>query len=133
MSVDARQPLELLVAFEAEPGADPGEIERLGRQLRARLMELDVDGVAAVPDGAAPPGAKGAAVSVAEWLVTLSATGGVFATVIATVRDWLARRSGAQSIKVTIAGDTLELERATAAERSELIEAFVRRHEGAAP
>jgi hypothetical protein len=70
---------------------------------------------------------------VAEWLVTLSATGGVFATVIATVRDWLARRSGAQSIKVTIAGDTLELERATAAERSELIEAFVRRHEGAAP
>ena len=129
----ARQPLEVLVAVEAGPGADPEETELLSRQLRTRLLELDVDGVAAVPDGAAPPGAKGDAVSVAQWLVTLSATGGVFATVIATVRDWLSRRSGAQGIKLTIDGDTLELDRATAAERSELIEAFVRRHEEAAP
>ena len=55
------------------------------------------------------------------------------ATVIATVRDWLSRRSSAQAIKVTIDGDTLELDRATAAERSELIEAFVRRHQDAGP
>lgn len=130
MGDDAQRPLEILLAVEAEPGADPEESERLGRQLRARLLELDVDRVAAVPDGALPAGAKGDAVSVAQWLVTLSATGGVFATVIATVKDWLARRSAAQSITVTIAGDTLQLERATAAERSELIDAFVRRHGG---
>lgn len=133
MSEDAREPLRIVLALEAEPGADREETERLSRQLRGELLQLDVDGVAAVPDGAAPPGAKGDAVSVAQWLVTLSATGGVFATVIATVRDWLSRRSGAQGIKITIDGDTLELERATAGERTELIEAFVRRHEGAAP
>ena len=133
MTDGAGEPLEILVALTTEPGADEEETERLGHQLRNQLLELDVDGVAAAPDGAAPAGAKGDAVSVAQWLVTLSATGGVFATVIATVRDWLSRRSGAQSIKVTIAGDSLELDRATAAERSELIEAFVRRHEGAAP
>ena len=115
MSDGAQQPLQVLFALEAEPGADQEETERLGRQLRAQLLELDVEGVAAAPEGAAPQGAKGDVASVAQWLVTLSATGGVFATVIATVRDWLARRSGAQSIKVTIAGDTLELERATAA------------------
>ena len=131
MADDAHQPLAVLLALEAEPGAEPEEIERLSRQLRARLLELDVDAVAAVADGPAPPGAKGDAASVAQWLVTLSATGGVFATVIATLKDWLGRRADAQSIKVTIAGDTLELDRATAAERSELIDAFVRRHQDA--
>jgi Effector Associated Constant Component 1 len=133
MSDDAGEPLRMVLALEAEPGADPEETERLSRQLRVELLQLDVDGVAAVPDGDAPPRAKGDAVSVAQWLVTLSATGGVFATVIATVRDWLGRRSGAQGIKVTIDGDTLELDRATADERSELIEAFVRRHDGSGP
>src|SRR4051812_31078212 len=89
MSDGARQPLQVLLALEGEPGADPEEIERLSRQLRAELLELDVDRVAAVPAGPSPPGAKGDAVSVAQWLLTLSATGGVFATVVATVRDWL--------------------------------------------
>ena len=128
---DEARSLEVLLALEPEPGADPEEAERLGRQLRTALRELDVDEVAAVPDGPAPEGAKGDAVSVAQWLVTMSATGGVFATVLAMVRDWLGRASGAQAIKVTIDGDTLELDRATQAERSELIDSFVQRHQKA--
>lgn len=125
---DPEQQLKVRLVLEPEAGADPEEAERLGRQLAATLRELDLGDVSSVPDGAAPEGAKGDAVSLAQWLVTLSATGGVFATLVATVKDWLNRRAGAQKISITIAGDTLELERATVAERAELIDTFVRRH-----
>ena len=123
--------LELLVALEPEPGADAEEVERLGRQLRSELRELDVDDVRTV-DGASPPpsGAKGVdAASLTELLVTLSGAGGVVATVVASVRDWLGRRSAGHKVSVTIDGDTLELDSATAAERAELIDTFVRRHQ----
>ena len=128
MPDEATQQLEVLLVLEPEAGADPEEVERLGRQLGAALRELDVGDVSAVPDGAAPEGAKGDVVSLAQWLVTLSGTGGVIATLVATVKDWLNRRSGAQKISISIGGDTLELERATAAERAELIDTFVGRH-----
>jgi hypothetical protein len=71
------------------------------------------------------------ATSLTELLVTLSGAGGVVATVVATVRDWLGRRSAGHKVSVTIDGDTLELDSATAAERAELIDSFVRRHQPA--
>ena len=130
---DPGRPLELLVVLEPEPGADTDEVERLGRQLRSELRELDVDDVRTV-DGASPPppGSKGVdAASLTELLVTLSAGGGVFATVIATVKDWLGRRASGHKVSITVDGDTLELDRVTDAERAQLIDTFVRRHQPA--
>lgn len=122
--------MELLVVLEPETGADAEETELLGRSLRRELRSLDVDDVAAVPAPAAPPGSKGVdAAAATELLVTLSAGGGVFAMVVATVKDWLARRAGGHKITLTIDGDTLELDRASPAERAELIDTFVRRHQ----
>ena len=115
-----------------EPAADvePADAERLGRQLRDELRELDVESVQAGSAGEAPPGSKGVdAAMVTEWVVTLGASGGAFALVIGTVRDWLSRRRGAHKVTVTIDGDTLELEAASPQERAELVTAFVRRHE----
>ncbi len=129
MPDETERQMEVLLVLEPEADADREKAERLGRQLRAALRELDVDAVSALPDGEVPAGAKGDAVSLAQWLVTLSATGGVFATVVATVKDWLERRSGAHKISITVDGDSLELERATAAERAKLIDTFVRRHQ----
>ena len=124
--------VELLVALEAEAGADAEETDRLGRSLRRELRSLDVDDVTPVPAGAAPHGSKGIdAASATELLVTLSASGGVVATVVATVKDWLARRSGGHKVTLTIDGDTLELDAASPAERAELIDTFVRRHQPA--
>jgi len=120
------------VVLEPDAGADAEETEFLGRQLRRELRSLDVEEVAPVVAGEAPPGSKGdAAASVTELLVTLSASGGVFATVVATVKDWLGRRSGGHKVSLTIDGDTLELDGATAGERAELIDTFVRRHQPA--
>ena len=76
-------------------------------------------------------GAKGAGVDWGSLLVTLDAVGGVVTSVIAVVQDWLARHSAAQSIKMTIDDDTIELGRASMQERKELISTWVRRHSGA--
>jgi hypothetical protein len=122
--------MEVLVVLEPDPGTDPEDSERLGRQLRNELRGLDVDEVIPVTAPAAPPGAKsGATASLTEWLVTLSAGGGVFVSVIATIKDWLGRRAGAHKVTLTIDGDTLELSSASPTERAELIETFVRRHQ----
>jgi hypothetical protein len=122
--------VELTVVLEPDPGTDPEDRERLGRQLRNELRSLDVDDVSTVDAAPPPRGAKsGAAASLSEWLVTLSAGGGVFVTVIATIKDWLGRRGGAHKVSVTIDGDTLELTGASPLERAELIETFVRRHQ----
>jgi hypothetical protein len=121
--------VELQVVLEPDPDTDPEDRERLGRQLRNELRALDVDEVSPVEGGPAPPGSKGAAGLLTEWLVTLSGSGGVFVTVIGTIKAWLGGRAGAHKITVTIDGDTLELSSATAAERAELVETFVRRHQ----
>jgi Effector Associated Constant Component 1 len=122
--------VELTVVLEPDPDTDPEDRERLGMQLRNELRALDVDDVAVVGGGPPPDGAKsGAAAPLTEWLVTLSAGGGVFVTVIATIKDWLGRRSAGHTVKLTIDGDTLELDGATQSERDELVATFVRRHQ----
>ncbi len=124
--------MELTVVLDPDPGTEPEDRERLGRQLRNELRALDVDDVSTIEGGPPPEGAKSGAGAVAtEWLVTLSAGGGVFVTVIATIKDWLARRSAGHKVTLTIDGDTLELSSATPVERAELIETFVRRHQSA--
>lgn len=118
------------MVLRPDPGTDPEDRERLGRQLRNELRALDVDEVSPVDRAAPPEGAKsGAGASLTEWLVTMSAGGGVFVTVIATIKDWLSRRADAHTVTVTIDGDTLELSSATPVERAELIETFVRHHQ----
>jgi len=120
----------VLLALDPGPEADPEEADRLARRLRTELRDLDVDDVVPVAEGPAPAGAKGVdGASLTELLVTMSAGGGVFVTVIAAIKDWLTRNSGARGVKVTIDGDSLELTSATAEERRELVDAFVRRHQ----
>ena len=131
MAGGADGPLQVRVTVEPAADADAGEADVLGRRLRNELRQLDVDDVVPVRDRVPPPGAKGVdAAALTELLVTLSAGGGVFVTVIATLKDWLLRTSAARGVKVTIDGDTLELSSATAIERAELVEAFLRRHHG---
>ena len=122
--------LRLVLRWDAAPDAEPEQVERSGRRLRSELQELDVDDVTVPSGGEAPAGSKGVDTGVlGELLITMSASGGVFATVVATVRSWLARRDDATSVKLTVDGDTLELSRANAAERADLIQAFISNHQ----
>lgn len=118
----------LLVALD--PETDPESGERATRRLRAEVAELGgVEDVRSVPGGTAPEGAKGSdAVTAGAMVVALAASGGVFTALIETLRDWLGRQSAGHRISVTIDGDTIELERASAAERRDLVDAYIRRH-----
>jgi hypothetical protein len=121
---------DMLIEVQLAPDADPADAERLGRQLRGELLRLEVETIAPVASAVAPPETKAMAGAL-DWgslLVTLSGAGGVFTSVIALARGWLTRHSAAQSIKITIDHDTIELGRASAQEREDLVAAWIRRH-----
>ena len=123
-------PRNLLIELQLDPDIDPDEVERFGRQLRAELAQLDVEAISPMVSSDVPQGAKGVGVDWGSLLVTFSTAGGVFTSVIVMVQDWLDRHSAAKGIKVTIDNDTIELGRASAQEREELIGTWVRRHSG---
>ena len=122
--------VSVLVALEADAGADDIERETLARQLRSELRHVDFDSISELSGQAAPTGAKAA--ELAEWgvwLVTLSASGGVLTSLISVAKDWLDRRGGGNRIKIIIGGDTIELDGASSAQQEALMKAFVRRHQ----
>jgi hypothetical protein len=117
----------LVVKPDAELVPDIGD--GLAHRLRRELFDLDVESVTLATGGTAPEGAKGAdAVTLGAIVVALSASGGVFTALIETVRDWLGRQSGQHRISVTVDGDTIELERASAGQQRKLIDAYIERH-----
>jgi len=120
---------DVLFELQPDPLADSEQGERVMRQLRKSLADLDVDSVRPVVHGEAPEGAKGTdPATLCAIVVAMSASGGVFTAVIDTVRELLARQSARHKISVTIEGDTIELESATAQQRESLVQAFVHRH-----
>ncbi|MFB6878958.1 hypothetical protein [Streptomyces sp. NPDC056323] len=121
--------MEVLLIVVPDPELDPAVGERVTRRLRAEIADLDVDTVRPGPIAPAPDAAKGTdAVTLGAVVVALSASGSVLTSLIETVRDWLGRSSARHRVSLTIDGDTIELERASAAERQALIDAYVRRH-----
>jgi len=121
--------VNLLLVLGPDPELDPEACERLTRQLCAELAELDVESVGLAAAGTVPDGVKGTdPVTVGAVIVALSASGGVFTGLMKALCDWLDRHSGRHRISVTIDGDTIELERATAGQQRVLVDAYVRRH-----
>ncbi|MFH8491179.1 effector-associated constant component EACC1 [Streptomyces longisporoflavus] len=123
--------VNVLLLVVPDPHLDPEAGERLARQLRSEIAELDVESVRPWPGGIIPDGAKGTdPLTLGAVVVALSASGGVFTAFVETLRDWLGRSSARHRLSLTIDGDTIELERATAAERRDLVDAYIRRHTG---
>ena len=123
--------MDVLLRLAPAADADREETERLLARVRTELRELDLDSLQLhTPAGAVEPsGAKGVdPVTVGAVVLALSASGGVLPALVETLRDWLGRQSARHRVSVTIDGDTIELERASADERRELVDAFVRRH-----
>ncbi len=118
------------VVIEPGPDAGPDDVEGLTRQLRAELGELDLDVVILRSSEEPPPHAKGGGIDWGTLLVTLSASGGVFTVLIATMQRWLDRRRLARGITMTVDGDSITLNRTSEQERDELVRMWVRRHGG---
>jgi hypothetical protein len=116
--------VEVLVVEDEAELADRGV-----RQLRRELEEVEVetrDVRVEAPEGSKGNGAAVGAVAVA--LGTAAGAGGAIPVLIAVLRDWLGRRGASGGVKLTIGGDSIEVDRATVDERQQLIEGFLRAH-----
>ena len=117
----------VIVTLDPEAEAEADEVERLARQLRAEIRQLDVESVS-YGVGDAPVGAKGDLNLWTELLVTFGSAGSVLPVLLNAIQSWLERRQKGHRISVTIDGDTIELDGASSQERTELINAYIGRH-----
>ena len=127
MSADAAQQMELHVAL-SDIGLDDDTVADRAAMLREELSELDVDEVGSVAAGEAPPGSKGLEfLALGGLVVRFARSGKLLGQVVDAVRDWLTRNE-AESVRMEIDGDVLEITGATTEERRLLIESWVQRH-----
>lgn len=107
--------------------ADGEKLERLTRQLRSELLELDVEAVELTRGGKAPPKSKaGDAITWGTLLLTLAASGGVLTTLIQVLQSWLTRHEQ-RSLTLEIDGDRLEITGISSKEQRRLVEAWLHR------
>ena len=124
----SRNTTQLTVTLDAEPDTDAEDMERLTRQLRDELSELDMQ-AGFVTGGLAPTNAKTG--DVIEWgtlLLTLAASGGVITTLINVIQAWLTNRNQPAAVTVEMGSDKLQITGNPSPEQQRLIEAFLRRH-----
>lgn len=119
------QTSELALQITAPPEADLEELAELGQQLRQELLELNVDSVEAVPEGVAPPGAKGDVVSLGSLAVTLAPI--VIPPLINLVQSWLSRHEKA-SVTLEKDGEKLTLMGSPSREQQQVINTWLVRH-----
>jgi hypothetical protein len=116
----------------SEDGADAERLDALAGYLRRELLQLDVEDVSRAQAGDVPPGARAIdVVALGALVVTLGRTATGLKEVVAAVRRWLSGGDKVRrTVKIEIAGDTLELSEVSAAEQDRLVDLFVRRHAG---
>ena len=119
------QALEL--RLDARDG-DAEELERLTRQLRGRLEELNVDAVEPILGGTAPAGTKAVDWAVLGGLLVRYGPAGVSA-VVRTVQAWVAR-DARRSVTIRAGDRELVLSAATAEQQERLVEAFLASRDG---
>ncbi|MDQ1750571.1 MAG: hypothetical protein QOE71_1627 [Pseudonocardiales bacterium] len=121
------EPVELRLDVDAGGDADAEEVAELTRGLREQLVQLDVDDVELVRSGPAPAGAKGLDVmAVGSLIVSLASSGGL-ASLVASILSWVGG-SAQRSIKLSVAGDTLEMTGITSEQQQRLIDDWLSRH-----
>jgi hypothetical protein len=114
----------------SEEGADAERLDAVAAYLRRDLLQLDVEGVTAVPAGPPPGGARAVdATAIGGLLVALGSSADGLRSVVNAVREWLLRGDGAQrTVRLELGGDALELGDASAADQERLIGLFISRH-----
>ena len=115
------QVLELRVHAD---DADDAHLSQLAQQLRAQLLELDVDAVESLPSETAPEGGgKFVDVVVVGGLLVRFGPG-VASAVTSAVRTWVGRDAD-RSVTMKIGDREITLEAATADQQEKLVEAML--------
>jgi hypothetical protein len=118
------------LTLEGEPDSDQDELDELTVQLRAVLLDTDVDDVELVRSQDVPTGAKpGEVVAVGALAVALTPI--ALRGALQLVETWLATRP-VRKVRIVLGDDTLELEQASPEQQQRLVETFVAAHRPAA-
>ncbi len=123
----SKQTTQLMVTLDAEAETDSEDLERLTRQLREELSELDVQ-ADLMTGGPAPADTK--AGDVIQWgrlLLTLAASGGAITTLINVLQAWMTRHDR-RGVTLEINGDKLQVTGISSTEQKQLIDAWLNRH-----
>jgi hypothetical protein len=108
--------------------SDAEELDRLMRQLRSQLAELDVDAVEPISGGPAPEGTKAL-----DWVIVggllVRAGPAALSAVARTVQAWVAR-DARRSVTLRRGDRELVLAAATAEQQERLVEAFLAGSDG---
>jgi Effector Associated Constant Component 1 len=118
--------LQVRIDVGVEPDADAADLDEATLQLRRKLLELDVEDVERPAEGSPPPGTR-AVEAVLLGTLVVTATQELVGAVFRTVAGWLGRRPN-RSVKLEIAGDSIEVTDPSAEDQQRLIEAFLARH-----
>jgi Effector Associated Constant Component 1 len=88
---------------------DGEELDRLTRQMRNELAELDVDTVKLAPGTDLPAGAKGDPITIGSIIVALTSAG-VFTGLVEVLKAWVSRRDGRTvKFKAKVQGQEVEM------------------------
>ncbi|PBC65847.1 hypothetical protein BKI49_00950 [Streptomyces sp. Tue6028] len=113
--------------LEADADSDQEELDALTRQLRERLLELEIERAELNRSGAVPGRAKpGEAIAVGALAVTAAPV--VLRSVVQTVVSWLGNRP-VRTAGISIGDDRLELRGVSSDGQRALIDAFLARHD----
>jgi hypothetical protein len=120
----------LTLRVDAGADAEAQELDRLARELRHELEELDVRSATLAVAAAAPEGARaGAVAELATVAIELARSPELLAAVMAVVQAWLGRRTG-RSVRLELDGDVLDVSGVSSADQRQLIAGWLRRHGG---
>ena len=102
--------------------------DRLTRELRADLAELEVKSVDLVETLPSDAARTGHLITPSTLLVTVDTSGEVFTAVTAAVLSWLGRQPVQHRVILTVDEESLQLENPTTPEQQLLLEGFIQRH-----
>jgi hypothetical protein len=124
---------QLAINLEAGDDVSPFELEELTAAVRRELLQLDVESVDRVSGGPAPDGTRGIDVAaIGALLVNLSKATPVLGQVVDVIQAWAAR-SPNRTVKLTLDGDTLELNGMSEDEQRRVVRDWMARHAKPAP
>ncbi len=119
---------QLEINFTVDDDVSAHELDELTAAMRRELLQLDVQSVDRVSGGPAPEGAKG--IELAELgalVVSLGKATPVLGQVVAVIEAWVAR-SPNRTVKLTLDGDTLELNGMSERDQRQVVKDWMARH-----
>jgi hypothetical protein len=116
------RPERIVVGLEAK-GADARELDDLTRNLSNELRQVEVHSVERISKDEAQPGSKGDPFTIGWLAVTLTPI--VAKKVLDVLADWTKRKNN-RTVKVTLGQNTIELSGASAKERAQLLDKWLK-------